>query len=113
MEYFSELLKQHSNNGKFSYHPRCKDIGLVNISFADELFIMCGAIVGSMQTIKKILGMFSDCSGLKPNLTKSSCYFAGVSANTESRLGSILGIPVAALPVKYLGIPPYIKADEY
>ncbi|GAA0167599.1 hypothetical protein LIER_40417 [Lithospermum erythrorhizon] len=99
MEYFSELLKHLSSNGEFTYHLGCKDIELVNISFADDLFIMCGATVGSMQAIKKALGMFGDCSGLKPNLTKSSCYFTDVSAETGSILGRILDIPSATLPV--------------
>ncbi|KAG9144745.1 hypothetical protein Leryth_017225 [Lithospermum erythrorhizon] len=31
----------------------------------NDLFIMCGATEGSMRIVKKVLGVFGDCSGLK------------------------------------------------
>ncbi|GAA0162036.1 hypothetical protein LIER_18223 [Lithospermum erythrorhizon] len=63
------------------------------------------ATEGSMRLIRNVLKEFGELSGLHPNLSKSTSYFAGVEDGVASRLSSILGIPTAALPVRYLGIP--------
>ncbi|GAA0157535.1 hypothetical protein LIER_14785 [Lithospermum erythrorhizon] len=75
MDCFSELLKSCIAKGRFEYHPKCKNINL--ISFTNDLFILCGDTEDSMRMIKEVLEVFGDNSGLKPNLSKSSCYFAG------------------------------------
>ncbi|GAA0185189.1 hypothetical protein LIER_32477 [Lithospermum erythrorhizon] len=77
MDYFSELLKSKITNESFDFHPGCKEIVLVNISFDDDLFIMCGPSTRFMKLIKEVLEEFGEYLGLKPNLAKSSCYFAG------------------------------------
>ncbi|GAA0183954.1 hypothetical protein LIER_31278 [Lithospermum erythrorhizon] len=74
-------------------------------NFADDLFIMCGESDGSMKTVREVLEEFGKCSGLKHNLANSSCYFAGVAEVKEAKLSNIVGIPVSALHVRYLGIP--------
>ncbi|GAA0139128.1 hypothetical protein LIER_00737 [Lithospermum erythrorhizon] len=80
MDYFSELLKKCSADKKFIFHPGCKELNLVNISFADDLFILYGASVDSMKIIKKTF-------------------------DKGQVLSSVSGIPIASLPVRYLGIP--------
>ncbi|GAA0183511.1 hypothetical protein LIER_30908 [Lithospermum erythrorhizon] len=105
MDYFSELLKSKVSAGDFDFHPGCREIGVVNISFADDLFILCIANEKSLKTVKRILGTFGDCSGLKPNLAKSTCYFAGIADEEEVRLSNIMGIPISTLLVRYLGTP--------
>ncbi|GAA0159091.1 hypothetical protein LIER_15958 [Lithospermum erythrorhizon] len=77
MDFFSELLKSKIRSDNFEYHRGCKKINLVNMSFADDLFIMCGAKGKSMQLVKSVLEEFGEYSGFKHNLAKSSCYFAG------------------------------------
>ncbi|GAA0151807.1 reverse transcriptase [Lithospermum erythrorhizon] len=105
MDSFSELLKSKAAVGDFDFHRGCREIGVVNISFADDLSILCRANEKSLKTVKRMLAMFGDCSGLKPNLAKSTCYFAGIVDKEEVRLSNIVGIPISALPVRYLGIP--------
>ncbi|GAA0164487.1 hypothetical protein LIER_20108 [Lithospermum erythrorhizon] len=105
MDYFSELLKSKVATGDFDFHPRYREIGVVNINFADDLFILCRANEKSLKTVKRVLAMFGDCSDLKPNLAKSTCYFARIVDMEEVRLSNIMGIPISALPVRYLGIP--------
>ncbi|GAA0172948.1 hypothetical protein LIER_26668 [Lithospermum erythrorhizon] len=105
MDYFSELLKSNAVEGVFTFYPGCKDIGLINISFADDLFVLCGASVDSMKFVKENLRIFGEQPGLKLNLSKSTCYFAGVSENVELMLSNVLGIPCSSLPVRHLGIP--------
>ncbi|GAA0166571.1 hypothetical protein LIER_21697 [Lithospermum erythrorhizon] len=93
MDLFSELLKLKAKTGVFEYHSGCKEIELVNIIFANDLFIQCGAKEGFMRLIKEVLKEFGDLSGLKPILTKSSCYCACITDSEEIRLSGILGIP--------------------
>ncbi|GAA0184167.1 hypothetical protein LIER_31456 [Lithospermum erythrorhizon] len=78
---------------------------VVNVSFADDLFLLSGADEESMRLIKYVLAEFGRMSGLHPNLSKSSSYFAGVSDQQANNLNIILGILISVLPVKYLGIP--------
>ncbi|GAA0162336.1 hypothetical protein LIER_39395 [Lithospermum erythrorhizon] len=72
---------------------------------ADDLFITSWVEPNSLKLISEVLKEFEEYSGLEPNLSKSSCYFAGTTSDDEARLSCILGIPISALPVRYLGIP--------
>ncbi|GAA0168139.1 hypothetical protein LIER_22922 [Lithospermum erythrorhizon] len=90
---------------EFYYHPKYQKIDLVNVSLADDMFLLSGANIESMSLIKKVLADFGKLSGLHPNLSKSSSYFAGVSDHQASDLSEILGILIYEHPVRYLGIP--------
>ncbi|GAA0182840.1 hypothetical protein LIER_30439 [Lithospermum erythrorhizon] len=113
MKCFSELLKMYIVQEEFDYHPKCREIDLVNLSFADDLFILYGATEVSLKLIRKTLRMFGDLLGLHLNSSKSSCYFAGVSQTDEQKLCSILGITASTLPMKYIVIPLTTKQLEY
>ncbi|GAA0165148.1 hypothetical protein LIER_20624 [Lithospermum erythrorhizon] len=86
----------------FEYHNQSKEIEFVNLSFADDLFVLSAA---SVRAVKSVLKVFGEVSGLHPNLSKSTCYFAGVNDRKANELSSMLGISVGCLPVRYLGIP--------
>ncbi|GAA0142262.1 reverse transcriptase [Lithospermum erythrorhizon] len=105
MECFSELVKMYIAKGEFDFHPKYKEIDLVNLRFANDLFILCGATEVSLKLIRRALRMFCDLSGLHMNSSKSFCYFVGVSQVEEKKLCEILRISASSLPVKYLGIP--------
>ncbi|GAA0152435.1 hypothetical protein LIER_10919 [Lithospermum erythrorhizon] len=74
-------------------------LGIINICFADDMFIVCGATIKTMQIVNASLKEFGVMSGLKPNLDKSTVYVAGIG-DSEA-----LGISMGNLPVRYLGIP--------
>ncbi|GAA0167908.1 hypothetical protein LIER_22745 [Lithospermum erythrorhizon] len=116
MECFSELVKMYIAKGEFDFHPKCKEIYLVNLNFANDLFIVCGATEVSLKLIRRALRMFGDLSGLHLNSSKSFCHFAGESQAKEKKLCEILGISASTLPVKYLGTPlttRQLKASHY
>ncbi|GAA0166342.1 hypothetical protein LIER_21517 [Lithospermum erythrorhizon] len=106
MTAFMDILKATE---EFHYHPNCQEIGLVNSSFANDLFLLSGANVESMKLVKKVLADFGKLSSLHPNLSKSSGYFAGVSDHQANDLSGILRISISRLLVRYLGIPLIIK----
>ncbi|GAA0174634.1 hypothetical protein LIER_41758 [Lithospermum erythrorhizon] len=101
MECFTKMLQAENS---FEYHPKCKEIGLVNVSFADDLFVLRAATHSFMKLIKNVLRRFGNVSGLHQNLGKSTSYFARVNDHEAARLSGVLGIPIASLPVRYLGI---------
>lgn len=105
MEAFSALLSFRVGLGQFSYHPRCRGLNLHHLVFADDLFIMCSATVSSFTLIDQLLKDFHAFSGLKPNISKSSIFFAGVNEELKLSLKNILPNPEAFFPVKYLGVP--------
>ncbi|GAA0169292.1 hypothetical protein LIER_23811 [Lithospermum erythrorhizon] len=75
----------------------------------DDLCIVCYANKESICTIKNVFIKFGETTELKPNLSKSFCFFAGVSNELEDALSGIIDIPKDSLPIKYLGIPPRTK----
>lgn len=105
MEAFSALLHFRVEHSQFTYHPKCKELKLCHLAFADDLFIMCGATSQSFSLINSLLTDFYSFSGLRPNLSKSSIFFAGVDVNLKGALVNILPIPEAKLSIKYLGVP--------
>ncbi|KAI8554308.1 hypothetical protein RHMOL_Rhmol05G0088600 [Rhododendron molle] len=80
-------------------------INLSHIVFVDDMFIMCGAITDTFDTVAGLLEDFHVFSGQQPNLSESACFFAGVSDDLKQELRAILDIAEAALPVRYLGVP--------
>ncbi|GAA0175247.1 hypothetical protein LIER_28463 [Lithospermum erythrorhizon] len=78
----------------FEFHPSCKKIGMRNLNFADDLFVLSLATEKSMKLMRRVLKEFGELSGLHPNLAKSASYFAGVKHQEADMLSDILGIPV-------------------
>ncbi|GAA0153034.1 hypothetical protein LIER_37614 [Lithospermum erythrorhizon] len=72
--------------------------------FADDLCIVCSADKESISTIKNVRIKFGEPTRLKPNLRKSSCFFAGISKELEDALSGVIVIPKHSLPIEYLGI---------
>ncbi|XP_058215475.1 uncharacterized protein LOC131326638 [Rhododendron vialii] len=105
MEGFSSMLQQRIDARCFSFHPRCRELQLSHIIFADDLFILSGADSQSFQLVSDLLLDFYSVSGLKPNLQKSSVFLAGVNDVTKQILSQILAVPEGVLPVRYLGVP--------
>ncbi|XP_058203052.1 uncharacterized protein LOC131317521 [Rhododendron vialii] len=105
MEGFSSLFQFRIGQGGFSYHPKCRELHLSHLMFADDLFIMCEADLSSFQLVRTMLNDFYSISGLQPNLHKSCAYFSGVSNENKYVLMPILAISEGRLPVKYLGVP--------
>lgn len=86
MDYLTKLIQKTIHSSKFSYHPKCKKIGFVQLGFADDLMIFCKADSASVSTINQILMHFSEVSGLQVNRAKSSMFFGGINDNFKSDL---------------------------
>lgn len=90
---------------QFTYHRYCSKMKLVNLCFADDLFLFAYGDVGSASIIKEALDEFKNASGLVPSLPKSTAYFCNVLNHVKLSILQILPFKEGKLPVKYLGVP--------
>lgn len=74
MEAFTGLLHAKIVQSNFVYHPKCANIGLTHLIFADDLFILCVAEMGSFCTTKETLADFHSFS------VQSGVYYILLSA---------------------------------
>ncbi|GAA0165422.1 reverse transcriptase [Lithospermum erythrorhizon] len=113
MDVFNELMSYNSRHADFVFHLKFKSLGITNICFADDLFIVCGATIKTMQIVNASLKEFEVMSSLKPNLDKNTVYVAGIGDSETLKLSRILGISMGNLPLRYLGIPLITKQLSY
>ncbi|GJS67148.1 hypothetical protein Tco_0681712 [Tanacetum coccineum] len=71
--YFKEILGLRSRESVY-----CSKFDLVNLCFADDLFLFAHGDVDSVKVIKEALEEFKNASGLIPSLPKSTAYFCNV-----------------------------------
>ncbi|XP_039042840.1 uncharacterized protein LOC120181870 [Hibiscus syriacus] len=105
MNILSSLLNIAAKNGVFSYHPKCKKVGLTHMCFADDLLIFCKGSLDSVIGVQTILDSFYSMSGLKLNASKCEIFYAGISAEQCAAIKELTGFKLGNLPFHYLGVP--------
>ncbi|GKB89177.1 putative RNA-directed DNA polymerase, eukaryota, reverse transcriptase zinc-binding domain protein, partial [Tanacetum coccineum] len=79
MEVLTLIIKRMVRvSDTFRYHNRCEELQLVNMCFADDLFIFTRGDVESTRLIMEALDEFKMSSGLVPSIPKSMVYFCNV-----------------------------------
>ncbi|KAL0308191.1 UNVERIFIED_CONTAM: hypothetical protein Sangu_2988800, partial [Sesamum angustifolium] len=72
MEIWNSLLRFRVRNAaEFQYHWKCKELGLTNLCFADDVLLFCKAHLSSIKVLTDTLTEFATLSGLKVNQAKS------------------------------------------
>ncbi|KAJ0800754.1 putative RNA-directed DNA polymerase [Helianthus annuus] len=104
MEVLSLLLRQAANNS-YKYHALCAKEKIINVSFADDLFIFVHGDVVSVRKIKKALEIFTNISELAPSPAKSTVFFCNVPPSIRQEILDIIPFQEGSLPVRYLGVP--------
>lgn len=89
----------------FKLHPKCKELGLTHLLYADDVLLFSGGTQESITHLMTCLNSFASFSGLKPNADKSHVYFSNCSSSVVSWFDSRFGIPHGVIPVKFLGVP--------
>ncbi|GKG33258.1 hypothetical protein Tco_0430768, partial [Tanacetum coccineum] len=77
---------------------------LVNLCFADELFLFAYGDVNSASIIKEVLDEFKVALGLVPSLPKSTPFFCNVLNRIKLSILQVLPFEEGKLSVKYLGV---------
>nr|GEU31156.1 hypothetical protein [Tanacetum cinerariifolium] len=93
------------DSGSFTYHRHCSKLDLVNLCFADDLFLFSYGDVESAKVIMEALDEFKCASGLTPSLPKSTAYFCNVLNHVKLSILQVLPFNEGRIPVRYLGVP--------
>lgn len=102
MNVLSKIIDKASVNGAIGYHPRCKNIDLTHLCFADDLMIFADGSRKSIEGILKVLEEFDKMSGLKISMEKSTLFVAG---QKQEDILKHFQLSERELPVRYLGLP--------
>ncbi|GKD00740.1 hypothetical protein Tco_1171014, partial [Tanacetum coccineum] len=106
MEILTLIIKRRVRDSDvFTYHRYCSKLELVNLCFADDLFLFAYGNASSASVIMEALDEFKHASGLTPSLPKSTAYFCNVTNHVKLFILQILPFKEGRLPVKYLGVP--------
>nr|GEW43702.1 hypothetical protein [Tanacetum cinerariifolium] len=92
-------------NSDFKYHRYCEDMELINLCFADDLFLFAHGDDKSAKLIMEASDEFKLASRLTPSLPKSTTYFCNVLNCAKLAILQIMPFEEGRLPVKYLGVP--------
>ncbi|GJW67074.1 putative reverse transcriptase domain, reverse transcriptase zinc-binding domain protein [Tanacetum coccineum] len=105
MEVLTLIFKRRVRlSDSFRFHKQCEELQIINVCFADDLFIFAHGDVESARVIKESLDEFKEVSGLVPSLPKSTSFFCNVM-NHEMAILNIMPFSKDELPIKYFGVP--------
>ena len=51
----------------FEFHPKCEEVNLTHVCFADDIFLFAGGTSSGVQVIMDELNKFENFSGLQVN----------------------------------------------
>ncbi|XP_021992554.1 uncharacterized protein LOC110889344 [Helianthus annuus] len=105
MEVLSLMLQKMALNPAFKFHSHCSKQKIINVSFADDLFVFVNGDTGSVKLVQKVLEKFTSVSGLVPSLPKSTVFFCNVPSQVKAEILSLLPFREGELLVCYLGVP--------
>ncbi|KAL0401670.1 UNVERIFIED_CONTAM: LINE-1 reverse transcriptase [Sesamum latifolium] len=77
-------------DANFQFHWRCKELSIVNLSFADDLLLFCKADIYSISVLHKVLEDFKEQSGLQANATKSRFILSKVADHLNVQISTWL-----------------------
>ncbi|KAL0331204.1 UNVERIFIED_CONTAM: hypothetical protein Sangu_1665900 [Sesamum angustifolium] len=106
MEIWSSLLRYRVKNAaQFQYHWKCKDVGLINLCFADDVLLFCKAHIPSIRVLTDTLSEFVHCLVSLSIQRKSQIILSRAVQQERQQIIDSLGFQEGVLPVKYLGVP--------
>ena len=105
MEAFSRSLSVAANRQEFQFHPKCGEINLTHLCFANDMFLFARGTRSSVQVIIDELNRFESFSGLQVNKQKSAIFLAKVNDDVKNDLLINTGFSLSSFPMKYLGVP--------
>lgn len=105
MNVLSKMIDEAARRGEIGYHPRCRNIDLTHLCFADDLMVFSDGTKRSVEGILKVFGDFDKMTGLKISLEKSTLFMAGITAQKQDDILHQFPFASGSLPVRYLGLP--------
>ncbi|GFY97543.1 hypothetical protein Acr_12g0000840 [Actinidia rufa] len=105
LEVLSRSMEKLCRNPEFNHHPKCSELAISHLAFADDLILFSRGDAASVSLVMECLQMFGCCSGLNINASKSQVYMAGICQEEMEKIKVITGFSIGQYPFRYLGIP--------
>ncbi|KAL0444858.1 UNVERIFIED_CONTAM: LINE-1 reverse transcriptase [Sesamum latifolium] len=106
MEVLRMILQQLiEQDEEFTFHWKCRDIGLFQLSFADDLLLFSSVDESSVGLFHRGLQVFAGLSGLCANPARSQLIISKSAHTHREQLLHLLGFQEGTLSVRYLGLP--------
>lgn len=86
MHILSKLLDNVALERKVRFHPKCKNLHLTHLCFADDFMVFTYGKLSSMEGIIRVFEEFATISGLKIGMGKSTMYLAGIATSESGRI---------------------------
>lgn len=105
MNVLSHKIDKAAKEKRFQFHPRCRNLSLTHLCFADDLMVFVEGTRESIEGTLSVFEGFTKWSGLSISLEKLTVYMAGIQEEEKRRI--LVNFPFAegTLPVRYLGLP--------
>ncbi|XP_019414158.1 PREDICTED: uncharacterized protein LOC109325965 [Lupinus angustifolius] len=105
MEYLHRVVKELNNIPDFNFHPKCEQLEITNLCFADDLLLFTKGDQKIVALIMDKVNKFSNSTCLKASHAKYKVYLGGVDKQTQKSILHATGFTMGSLPFKYLGVP--------
>jgi hypothetical protein len=105
MEYLHRTLQQLTLIPDFNFHSKCENLGIINLSFADDLLIFTRGDKKYVELVMAKLQTFSRSTGLYVNPSKCRVYYGGVEDHVKVSIRQTTSFADGSLPFRYLGVP--------
>ncbi|KAJ9691416.1 hypothetical protein PVL29_013559 [Vitis rotundifolia] len=99
------LLRAEEINSLKGFRVGRNNTRVTHLQFADDTIFFSNTSEENLQTLKSLLLVFGQISGLKVNLDKSNIYGINLEQNHLSRLADLLDCKASGWPMSYLGLP--------
>ncbi|GFZ06915.1 hypothetical protein Acr_18g0010850 [Actinidia rufa] len=98
-------LRGLRRNPEFKHHPKCADLNITHLAFADDLILFTRGDTTSVRLSMECLKNFGDYSGLSINKHKSNIFMAGINSEDMEEIKAITEFNMGTFLFRYLGIP--------
>lgn len=105
LEVLSRSLMHMSRSPTFGFHPKCLNMSLTHLVYADDLLIFSRGDYQSVSLVMKCLNEFGDMTDLRINQLKSNIYMASMDMRMRETILNLTGFGLGELTYCYLGIP--------
>ncbi|GJV67635.1 sodium/hydrogen exchanger 6 [Tanacetum coccineum] len=99
------LKRRVCNSDDFQYHHLCDQQRIINLCFADDLFLFSRGNPSLVAVIMAELEEFKQVSGLVPSIPKSTAFFCNVPNAIKASILNSMPFAEGVLPIRYLGVP--------
>lgn len=84
MNVLSKILDKSAADHAMGYHPKCKNIGTIHFSFADDIMVFTDGKIRSVESIVDVFSYFGKISGLQISMENLPLLFSYVGGYNSS-----------------------------